>query len=88
MQKFSKLGVRFVDTLGGKIGLHGGTVFDDISQRRPPTAMGTPEAPFTGIKIATFPGGWDRNSNIEIRQEQPLPMTVAAIMPIMNTSPE
>jgi hypothetical protein len=49
--------------------------------------MGTAE-PFSNQDVPiVFPGSWDRDQLIEIRQDQPLPMTVAAIMPIMNTSP-
>jgi hypothetical protein len=35
----------------------------------------------------TFPGDWERDEFLEIRQEQPLPMTVAALMPNKYSSP-
>lgn len=85
MQRISQLGIRLVDTLGGKIGMYGGTL-DDMSLRDPETPMGEPQPITTGVFVTDFPSDWDRNGLIEIRQDQPLPMTIAAIMPIMNTS--
>lgn len=86
MQRVAQLAVRFVDTLGGKIGMHGGNL-DDLSLRNPDTPMDQPTEISSGIHTTDFPGDWDRNGLIEIRQDQPLPMTVAAIMPILYTSP-
>jgi len=86
MQRIAQLGIRFVDSLGGKVGMFGGTL-DDISLRSPSTPMGSPPEITSGIFPTDFPGDWDRNGLIEIRQEQPFPMTIAAIMPILNTSP-
>lgn len=85
-QRISQLGIRLVDTLGGKIGMYGGTL-DDMSLRDPATPMDQPTDITSGVFVTDFPGDWDRNGLIEIRQDQPLPMTIAAIMPIINTSP-
>lgn len=86
MQRISQLGILFNDTLGGTVGMLGGQL-DDISLRDPATPMGSPTPITSGVFVTDFPSDWDRNGRIEIRQDQPLPMTIAAIMPIMNTSP-
>jgi len=41
---------------------------------------------FTGDKVIPFPGGWDRHGHIRITQEQPLPLTVLAIEPVINVN--
>ena len=75
--------VRFLDSLGGQIGPYGGTL-DDLSLRDPSTPMGV-GSPFTSGDVAVgFPGGYDRAAQIEIRANQPTPMTVAAIMPVLH----
>ena len=76
--------VRFVDTLGGRVGQYGGRV-DDISRRSPSTPMGEPEPIFSGDRDVDFPGDYDTDCRVEIRQDQPYPMTVAAIMPRLRT---
>lgn len=86
LEKISNLAIRFVDTLGGKVGLFGRDL-DDISLRNPETPMDEASPVTSGIFVTDFPGDWDRDGHIEIRQDQPLPMTVGAIMPIKNTSP-
>jgi hypothetical protein len=40
---------------------------------------------FTGDKEIEFPGGYDDDAKIFVRQTQPLPMTVLAIYPRLNT---
>lgn len=76
--------IRFLDTLGGAVGQYGGTV-DDISERSPSTPMGEPEPIFSGDVQVDFPGDYETDCRVEIRQDQPLPMTVAAIMPRLRT---
>jgi hypothetical protein len=86
LSRITDLVIRFVDTLGGKAGLMGRTL-DAISFRSPSTLMGSAEAIRSGDFHMTFPGDWERDEFLEIRQEQPLPMTVAALMPNKNSSP-
>lgn len=76
--------VRFIDTLGGKMGMYNGRL-DDISLRSPSVGMGQPQPFATGDVIVDFPGDYDTDCMIEIRQDQPLPMTIAAIMPRLRT---
>lgn len=76
--------VRFLETLGGTVGQYGGRM-DDISLRNPATPMNSPPPIASGDQDVDFPGDYDSDCRIEIRQDQPLPMTVAAIMPRLRT---
>lgn len=75
--------VRFVDTLGGKVGQYGGRL-ENISFRRVSTPMGEPE-PFRSETVdVRFEGEYSADCMIEIRQDQPLPMTITSIAPRMG----
>ena len=84
-KKIHNVVIRFFKTLGAKIGSNAGTL-DTISFRTPSDLMGQPPPLFTGDKVVAFPGGWDRHGYIRITQEQPLPLTVLAIIPMVNTN--
>jgi hypothetical protein len=77
--------VRFYKTLGAKIGTSTGTL-DTIPFRKASDPMDSAPPLFTGDKTIPFPGGWDRHGYIRITQEQPLPLTVLAIIPLVNTN--
>ena len=47
--------------------------------------MGSAIALFTGDKEVEFEGGFDEDDQIVVRQSQPLPLTLLAIYPRMNT---
>lgn len=80
IKRISKLVVRFLDTALGKCGLFGGRL-DDIFTRSPSTPMGDPQ-PFVSQDVPVdFPGDYETDCRIEVRQDSPVPMTVAAIMP-------
>lgn len=78
--------VRFHATLGAEVGavLTEGTVFDRIEFRAGAAAMDAPPPLFTGDKPVVFPQGWAREARVSIRQTQPLPCTIAAIMPRLS----
>lgn len=78
--------VRLLDTIGGSCGRYGGTL-DDLSERQPATAMGSPPAAYSGDRRINFGGDYDRDALLEIVQDAPLPMTIVAIMPQMRTYP-
>jgi hypothetical protein len=48
-------------------------------------AMDTAVPLFTGDKDIEFDGGFDDDDRVYIKQGQPLPMTVLAFYPRMNT---
>lgn len=87
--KIYRADVRFIDTLGGKIGrpdpddLSNPSTLDDIDYRDPDDQMNAAPPIFTGIKQVTFPGDWQTEKRVEILADSPLPMTVSAIMPRM-----
>ncbi|MES1993191.1 MAG: hypothetical protein V4457_06200, partial [Pseudomonadota bacterium] len=84
--------VRFIDTLGGKIGmpdpddLSRPSTLDDIETRVPDDPMDAAPPIGTRIEDVVFPGDWVREKRVEILADQPLPMTVAAIMPRMHVN--
>lgn len=86
LKRIHKLVIRFVDTLGGRAGEYKKQL-DDIAFRSPSTPMGQPQPIFSGDFEMQFPGDWGLDGFVEIRQDGPLPMTVAALMPQMQTSP-
>ena len=75
--------IRFFKTLGGRVGVRGK---DDIIQFRTTTdPMDTATTVFTGDKRVQFPKGYDRQGKWYIRTTQPVPMTILAVMPKMET---
>ena len=85
-KRVDTLVVRFIDSLGGKIGRYG-EALDAISLRNPATPMGAAPPFQSGDAEIGFPGDYDKDALIEIRQDQPLPMKIAAIMPKMKSYP-
>lgn len=85
IRRIHKLVIRFLDTLGGKAGKYKGKL-DELSRRAPGTPMGQPSPIFSNDHEMEFPGDYDFDSFVEIRQDQPLPMTISAIMPRMVAS--
>jgi hypothetical protein len=84
IKRISEVIIRFFETLGGKCGRYGEEL-DSLSFRDPETPMGSPPVIASGDHRVDFPGDYDRDALIEIVQDEPLPMTVTAIMPQMRT---
>ena len=76
--------VRFFETVGAEVGNDSGEV-DRIFFRDSSMDMDTAVPMFTGDKEIEFPGGFDDDDRIFIKQNQPLPLTVLAFYPRMNT---
>jgi len=76
--------VRLHETVGVEVGNSAGEV-DEIYFRDSSMAMDTAVPLFTGDKDIEFPGGFDDDDRIYVRQNQPLPLTVLALFPRMNT---
>ena len=47
-------------------------------------AMNAPPALFSGDKKVAFRGKWDRTSSVRIEQNQPLPLTVLGVFPVVS----
>lgn len=84
-KKIHQVMIRFYKTLGAKVGSEAGTL-DTIPFRTAFDPMDSAPPLFTGDKVIPFPGGWDRHGHIRITQEQPLPLTVLAIEPVINVN--
>lgn len=77
--------VRLVDTIGASVGLADGPL-DELPFRGAAAAMDAAPPLFTGDKRVPFPKGWDRGARVAVLQDQPLPCTVAAILPRLTTN--
>lgn len=70
---------RFRDTLGAKVGPDSANL-DEINFRSGTDPMDTSPPLFTGDKELKFRGGWNKKGQVLIRQDQPLPMHLAAVI--------
>ena len=84
-KRVSRITYRLYDTLGLK---HGPSAdrLDIIPFRSSADDMDKPPALFTGDKEVEFPRNWDTDGYIFLVQDQPLPFTILAIMPELNTT--
>ena len=85
-KRLYQLGLRVFKTLGIKIGGSTDKLFN-VTLRDPQTQMGKPEALVSGtIPNIRFTGGWVYDGVVVIVQENPLPMQILDIMPLLQTS--
>jgi hypothetical protein len=82
IRRIYEITFRFYRTGGGEFGTRDNT--DVIQFRTSANPMNQPVPLFTGDKRLPYPKGYDRDAKVYIKQEQPLPMTVLAIMPKME----
>lgn len=89
LQRISKVIMRFHNTLGCKIGSGRNPTGDRLETLQFRTAgvdsMGDSPALFSGDIERGVPAGWSREPTLYFRQDQPLPLTVLAIMPISES---
>jgi len=76
--------VRFFNTVGAEMGPDTGNL-DRLPFRDSSMAMGQAVPLFNGDKEISFPAGYENDARVIVRQSQPLPMTVLAIMRRSNT---
>ena len=76
--------LRLDKTVGLEIGTDS-TNLDRIFFRDDSMDMDTAIPLFTGDKEIEFPGGFDDDAKLFVRQDQPLPMTILALFPRLNT---
>lgn len=76
--------VRFINTVGAEIGPDTDNL-DRIPFRDSSMDMDTAVPMFNGDKEIFFPSGYDNDARVVVRQTQPLPMTITAIMRRSNT---
>lgn len=76
--------LRLLETVGIEVGNSSGEN-DRVFFRDSSMLMNQAVPLFTGDKDIEFPGGYDEDDRLFIRQTQPLPMSVLALFPRMNT---
>lgn len=70
---------RFLDTLGAEYSPVGGS-FDDVQFRAGSTPMDMSPPLFSGDKTVQFHGSWETEGQVIVRQAQPLPFELTAIV--------
>lgn len=83
-KRIHDLTIRFHETVGAEVGADENNL-DRIFFRDSSMAMDQAVPLFTGDKEIEFVGGYDDDARIFVRQTQPLPLTVLALYPRMNT---
>jgi hypothetical protein len=84
-----EVGVRFWNTLGAKVGYDETVVggMEEVLFRDPSMPMDAAPLLFTGDKTVKFPATWDRDGAIvRVVQDQPLPCTISAMVPLTITN--
>jgi hypothetical protein len=76
--------MRLFETVGVEIGNDAGEI-DRVFFRDSSMAMDEAVPLFTGDKDIEFQGGFDDDDRIYLQQTQPLPLTILALYPRMNT---
>ena len=76
--------VRFLDTVGAEVGPDEDNL-DRVFFRDSSMNMDEAIPMFDGDKEVTFPSGYDNDARVFVRQTQPLPMTILAVMRRSNT---
>ena len=85
LKRITEVFARLYRTIGLEVGPNVNKL-DRIPFRSSADAMDSPVELFTGDKQVPFPHGTDREARIYLRQSQPLPMTVLAIIARLKTN--
>jgi hypothetical protein len=83
-KRIARVGIRFYNTLGAKAGPDVNSL-DLIDFRSGSTPMDQAPPLYTGDKMMEWPSGYDLDGYVMVRQDQPLPMTIVALMPQIET---
>jgi hypothetical protein len=83
-----KLSLRFLRTVGGKAGVanKNGDNLRTLSFRTQSDPMDAPPPLFTGDKEIRVSTGWTKDCRLVVVQDQPLPMTVLMMVPVVTTN--
>lgn len=79
-KRVTRLGIRFRDTLGGRVGTSTQNT-ELLSFRTSSTRMDGPPGLWSGDRMVRLPGGWEERGSLCVVQDQPLPMTVLLLVP-------
>jgi hypothetical protein len=86
LKRMDRANIRFVDTLGGECGQYQGRL-EKLSLRGVSTPMGQADPIRSGDYEASFGADSKIEALLEIRQAQPLPMTITSIAPKLQVHP-
>jgi len=81
-KRITEVSLRLFRSLGGKVEPDAERL-EPLLYRSSADAMDGPPALFTGDKTVRFPQGWSPEGVLTLVQDQPLPMTVLLIAPVM-----
>lgn len=81
----AEVSFRLQDTLGGKVG-PSLTVLQGLKYLSPRATVGSPPTLFSGDIAVSWPRGYETDGYVFFVQDQPLPATVVAIAPTIETS--
>jgi hypothetical protein len=82
-KRITKVSLRLLDSLGGRVGPNWDTM-DRLQLRKPSTLMDAPPPLYSGDYLISWAGGYETDGYLCIEQDQPFPMTVAALVPILQ----
>lgn len=84
LKKIDEVSLRFLDTAGGRYGRDGH--MEAISGRTLDMPMSSAVPLFTGDRRLRFPAGWDRQGQVVVESDDPLPLTLLAIITDVQTN--
>jgi len=84
-KRINRITVRYRLTNSCKIGTDEDHL-EEILFREGTALMGTPTPLYSGDQEISFPGGYEKEGNIMIVQDNPLPLCIVAIMPRVRTN--
>ncbi len=87
VKRLANIRLRLLRSLGGQVGRDDASL-EQILFRSITDPLDAPPDLFSGDKLLTFPGDWDEIGDVLMVQDLPLPFTVAAIIPDVETSNE
>ena len=81
--RISNVKIKVYKSIGGKVKTGNGE-FREINTRRVSDEVNIPLPPYSGWFTIVCPGGWTEETDIEIIQDQPLPLTVINLSPVFE----
>ena len=83
-KRISDIDIRVLNSVGAKIG-PSETDLDIVPFRTIHMDMDSPVPLYTGDKFIEFPGGYNNDGFVVVKQDQPLPLTILSIYPRLQT---
>lgn len=84
-KSMSQLGMKLMDSLGGKIGTDIYRL-QRIKYRSTADKTDRPPPLFTGVKVENMPDDWDEEKNVYVVQDKPLPFNLLLAAPYLTTN--